>query len=44
MEAKYGCHNYKPNPVVISRGKGIHVWDVDNRKFIDFIAGYSAVN
>ena len=44
QELKYGCHNYAPLPVVLARGQGIHVWDVDNKKYIDCLAGYSAVN
>ena len=44
LEEKYGAHNYHPLPVVINRGKGIHVWDVDNKMYFDFLSGYSAVN
>ena len=44
QELKYGCHNYSPLPVVLSKGKGIHVWDVDGKKYIDCLSGYSAVN
>ncbi|KJH50252.1 aminotransferase, class III [Dictyocaulus viviparus] len=43
-EAKYGCHNYKPLPVALSRGEGIFVWDVTGRRYFDFLASYSAVN
>ena len=43
-EYKYGAHNYQPIPVVISRGQGVHVWDVDNRRYLDFLSAYSAVN
>lgn len=43
-EEKYGAHNYHPLPVVISRAKGVHVWDVDDKQYFDFLAGYSAVN
>jgi len=44
MEDKWGCHNYKPSPVVLDRGKGVHVWDVTGRKYLDFLSGFSAVN
>ena len=44
MENKYGCHNYDPLKVVITRGKGVYLWDVDEKKYIDFISAYSAVN
>lgn len=44
MEDKYGCHNYHPIPVVIEKGKGIHVWDKEGKKYMDFLAAYSAVN
>lgn len=43
-EEKYGAHNYHPIPVVLSKGKGIYMWDVDGRKYFDFLSGYSAVN
>jgi len=43
-ELEYGAHNYKPLPVVLKKGKGIHVWDVNNKKYIDFLSAYSAVN
>jgi ornithine--oxo-acid transaminase len=43
-EARYGAHNYHPLPVVLSRGKGIHVWDVEGRRYFDFLSAYSAVN
>jgi ornithine--oxo-acid transaminase len=43
-ELEYGAHNYKPLPVVLKKGKGVHVWDVDNKKYIDFLSAYSAVN
>ena len=43
-EYKYGAHNYQPVPVVISRGQGVHVWDVDGRRYLDFLSAYSAVN
>src|SRR5437762_8574774 len=44
LEEKYGAHNYHPLPVVLTRGKGVHVWDVDGKKYYDFLSGYSAVN
>lgn len=44
LEEKYGAHNYKPLDVVLSRGQGVWVWDVDGRKYLDCLAGYSAVN
>ena len=43
-EEKYGAHNYHPLPVVLERGEGIFVWDVEGRKYFDFLAAYSAVN
>ena len=44
LEEKYGAHNYHPLPVVLSRGKGVHVWDVEGKQYFDFLSGYSAVN
>jgi ornithine--oxo-acid transaminase len=44
LEEQYGAHNYSPMPVVLSRGKGIYVWDVENRRYFDFLSAYSAVN
>jgi ornithine--oxo-acid transaminase len=44
LEESYGAHNYKPLDVVLSRGEGVWVWDVDGRKYLDCLAGYSAVN
>jgi ornithine--oxo-acid transaminase len=44
LEAKYSAHNYHPLPVVLHRGEGVHVWDVDGKKYYDFLSGYSAVN
>jgi ornithine--oxo-acid transaminase len=41
---KYVAHNYKSLPVALARGKGVHVWDVEGKKYIDFLAGYSASN
>lgn len=43
-EAKFGAHNYKPIPVALTKGKGVHVWDVEGKKYFDFLAAYSAVN
>ena len=44
MEDTYGAHNYHPLPVVLSRGEGVHVWDVDGKRYYDFLSAYSAVN
>jgi len=44
LEERFGAHNYHPLPVVLERGKGIHVWDVDGKKYFDFLSAYSAVN
>ncbi len=44
MEDIYGAHNYHPLDVVLSKGKGIWVWDVENNKYLDFLSAYSAVN
>ena len=44
LESKYGAHNYHPLPVVISKGKGVFVWDVEGKKYYDFLSAYSAVN
>ncbi|HNQ81321.1 MAG: ornithine--oxo-acid transaminase [Acidobacteriota bacterium] len=44
VEDKYGAHNYHPLDVVINKAKGIWVWDVDGRKYLDFLSAYSAVN
>ena len=43
-ESKYGAHNYHPLPVVLDRGEGIFVWDVEGKKYYDFLSAYSAVN
>lgn len=43
-EERYGAHNYHPLPVVLERGSGIFMWDVDGRRYFDFLSGYSAVN
>ena len=44
LENQYGAHNYHPLPVVLSKGKGVHVWDVEGKKYFDFLSAYSAVN
>ena len=44
LENKYGAHNYHPIPVVLSKGKGVFVWDVEGKKYYDFLSAYSAVN
>ncbi|MGB5665520.1 MAG: ornithine--oxo-acid transaminase [Maribacter sp.] len=44
LEEKYGAHNYHPLPVVLTRGEGVHVWDVEGKKYYDFLSAYSAVN
>jgi ornithine--oxo-acid transaminase len=44
LEDKYGAHNYHPIDVVIDRGKGVWVWDVEGKKYLDFLSAYSAVN
>lgn len=44
LENKYGAHNYHPLPVVLSRGEGVFVWDVEGKKYYDFLSAYSAVN
>lgn len=43
-EARYGAHNYHPLPVVLERGEGIFVWDVNGKRYFDFLSAYSAVN
>jgi len=43
-EDKFGAHNYHPLPVVLSKGEGVFVWDVEGKKYFDFLAAYSAVN
>jgi ornithine--oxo-acid transaminase len=44
LEEKFGAHNYHPLPVVLSRGEGLFVWDVEGKKYFDFLSAYSAVN
>merc|ERR1712146_638189 len=43
-EDRFGCHNYHPLPVVLAKGQGIFVWDVDGNRYFDFLSAYSAVN
>jgi len=43
-EEQYGAHNYHPLPVVLDKGEGVHVWDVEGREYYDFLSSYSAVN
>jgi ornithine--oxo-acid transaminase len=44
LEEKYGAHNYHPLPVVLERGEGVFVWDIEGKQYFDFLAAYSAVN
>jgi ornithine--oxo-acid transaminase len=44
LEEKYGAHNYHPIPVVLERGEGVYVWDVEGKRYYDFLSGYSAIN
>lgn len=44
LEDQYGAHNYHPIPVVIEKGEGVYLYDVDGKKYFDFLSGYSAVN
>ncbi len=44
LEEKFGAHNYHPLPVVLAKGDGVYVWDVDGKKYYDFLSAYSAVN
>lgn len=44
LEDQYGAHNYHPLPVVLSKGEGVYVWDVEGKKYLDFLSAYSAVN
>src|SRR5690606_7218217 len=43
-ELQYSAHNYHPLPVVLERGEGVYLWDVDGKRYFDFLSGYSAVN
>ena len=44
LEEKFSAHNYHPIPVVIERGEGLFVWDVEGKRYYDFLSGYSALN
>ncbi len=44
LEERYGAHNYHPLPVVLAKGEGVYVWDVEGKKYFDFLSAYSAVN
>ena len=44
LENKFGAHNYHPLPVVLERGEGVYVWDVEGKRYYDFLSAYSAVN
>lgn len=44
LEDRYGAHNYHPLPVVLTKGEGVHVWDVEGKQYYDFLSAYSAVN
>lgn len=44
LEDRYGAHNYHPLPVVLSKGEGVYLWDVEGKKYFDFLSAYSAVN
>lgn len=44
LEEQYGAHNYHPLPVVLAKGEGVYVWDVEGKKYYDFLSAYSAVN
>jgi len=44
LEQLHGAHDYHPVPVVLERGEGVYLWDVDGKKYFDFLSAYSAVN
>ena len=44
LEHKHGANNYHPLPVVLTKGKGVHIWDLEGKKYFDFLSAYSAVN
>ena len=44
LEDRYGAHNYHPLPVVLAKGRGVYVWDVEGKRYFDFLSAYSAVN
>ena len=43
-EGKFGAHNYHPLPVVLQKGEGVYVWDVEGKRYFDFLSGYSALS
>ena len=43
LEYEYGAHNYHPLPVVLEKGEGVYLWDVEGKKYFDFLSAYSAV-
>ena len=43
-ELHYGAHNYHPLPVVLNRGEGVYLWDVEGKRYFDFLSGYSALS
>ena len=43
-EGKFGAHNYHPLPVVLEKGEGVFVWDVEGKRYFDFLSGYSALS
>ena len=43
-ELHYGAHNYHPLPVVLNRGEGVYLWDVEGKRYLDFLSGYSALS
>ena len=44
MESTFGAHNYYPIPIVIARAEGVHVWDLEGKRYIDMLSSYSALN
>jgi ornithine--oxo-acid transaminase len=44
LEDKFGAHNYHPLPVVLAKGQGVFMWDVEGKRYYDFLSAYSAVN
>ncbi|MBM3453490.1 MAG: aminotransferase class III-fold pyridoxal phosphate-dependent enzyme, partial [Bacteroidetes bacterium] len=44
LEDNYGAHNYHPLPVVLAKGEGVFLWDIEGKKYFDFLSAYSAVN
>ena len=43
LEEKHGAHNYHPLPVVLTRGEGVYVWDIEGNSYYDFLSGYAAI-